>query len=125
MPNSTEGWTWGPGEIPGLGRGANLPAEAGRACQGHLQLGHQHEDLRPLHEAQPIVHAHTQTPLQDLQGTDIQRAARLGRAKSEAGAEQGQELARKAPSGEVDREIKLEVSDIPDQIELSENMIEC
>ena len=46
-------------------------------------------------------------------------------AKSEAGAEQGQELARKAPSGEVDREIKLEVSDIPDQIELSENMIEC
>lgn len=125
MPNSTEGWTWGPGEIPGLGRGANLPAEAGRACQGHLQLGHQHKDLWPLHKAQPIVHTHTQTPLQDLQGTDIQRAASLGRAKNEAGAEQGQEFTRKAPSGEVDGETKLEVSDIPDQIELSENMIEC
>ena len=71
------------------------------------------------------MHAHTQTPLQDLQGADIQRAASLGTAKNEAGAEQGQELTRKAPSGEVDREIKLEVSDIPDQIELSENMIEC
>ena len=111
------------GEIPGLGRGADLPAEAGRACQGHLQLGHQHEDLRPLHEAQPIVHAHAQAPLQDLQGADVQRAARLGRAQSEAGAEQGRELARKAPSGEAARETKPEVSGLPDQMELSENMI--
>lgn len=65
------------GKIPGLGRGADLPAKAGRACQGHLQLGHQHEDLRPMHEAQPIVYAHAQAPLQDLQGANVQRAARL------------------------------------------------
>lgn len=113
------------GDIPGLGRGADLPAKAGRACQGHLQLGYQHEDLWPLHKAQPIVHAHAQAPLQDLQGANVQRAARLGGAQSEASAEQGRELARKAPSREADRETKLEVSDIPDQMELSENMIKC
>lgn len=113
------------GEIPGLGRGADLPAKAGRACQGHLQLGHQHEHLRPMHKAQPIVHAHVQAPLQDLQGADVQRAARLGGAQSEDGAEQGRERARKAPSREADRETKLEVSDIPDQMELSENMLKC
>lgn len=73
-------WDGTLGRVPGLRRGDHFPAEAGRACQGHLRLRHQHHDLRPLHEAQTVVHAHAQAPLQDLQGAAVQRAARLGRA---------------------------------------------
>lgn len=51
------------GSIPGLGGGADFPAETGRARQGHVQLGHQHHHLRPLHEAQTVVHAHAQAAL--------------------------------------------------------------
>ena len=64
--------------VPGLRGGANLPAEAGRARQDHVHLGHQHHHLRSLHEAQPVVHAHTQTALQDLQRAAVQRIAPLG-----------------------------------------------
>lgn len=68
--------------IPGLGGGADFPAETGRACQGHVQLGHQHHHLRPLHEAQTVVHAHAQAALQDLQCTAVQRNTPLGKHRA-------------------------------------------
>lgn len=68
--------------IPGLGGGADFPAETGRARQGHVQLGHQHHHLRPLHEAQTVVHAHAQAALQDLQRAAVQRNAPLGKHRA-------------------------------------------
>lgn len=100
-----------PGEIPGLRRGANFPAEAGRVRQGHLQLRHQHHHLWPLHEAQPVVHTHAQAPLQDLQGTAVQRAARLGKAhmaQNKVGAEWGGSSPGKLPAESPSGEKKLE-----------------
>lgn len=69
------------GRVPGLGGGADFPAETGRARQGHVHLGHQHHDLRPLHEAQTVVRADAQPPLGDLQRAALQRAVPLGRAQ--------------------------------------------